>query len=97
MVRAAQRNPRRRTTVLHVTLAVAGWLAIAAATLTPTSGDTSAPAFGCVICGPDGGIDAGLGELEGGPQARAAGSDDDRVVVDPHVSPSRPARRRSAR
>jgi hypothetical protein len=58
MVAAEQRNSRARSTVLRATLAVAGWLAIAAATLTPTSGDASAPAFGCIICGPDGGIDA---------------------------------------
>ncbi len=40
---------------------------------------------GRIELGEDGGVDAGLGELDRGPQAGAAGTDDERVVVaDPH-------------
>ena len=37
---------------------------------------------GRVELGQDGGVDAGLGELERGPQAGAAGADDERVVLE---------------
>lgn len=46
--------PGRR---LGVGVAVLGWIAIAALTLTPGSGGADPP-FGCVVCGPDGGVDA---------------------------------------
>jgi hypothetical protein len=58
MLANSQPNPRGVRGPARAALALAGWLAVAGATLTPTAGDASPPAFGCVICGPDGGIDA---------------------------------------
>ncbi|CAA9305911.1 MAG: hypothetical protein AVDCRST_MAG40-666 [uncultured Gemmatimonadaceae bacterium] len=49
--------PRPAVRRLGLGLAVLGWIAIAALTLTPGSGGIDPP-FGCVVCGPDGGVDA---------------------------------------
>jgi hypothetical protein len=54
----AERNARTRSGLAGAALAAAGVLAIAAATLTPAAETARTPAFGCVICGPDGGLDA---------------------------------------
>ena len=43
---------------------------------------------GRVELGQDARRDAGLGQLEGGPQAGAAGADDEGVVIDQHRGPT---------